>query len=57
MGEGHDYITTMKITADSVKLLVGDYHGQLKLMLSRDREVVKDFGLAHREWIRRKMIR
>ena len=34
----------MKITADGERLLVGDDEGNLKLISSRDGEVIKHFG-------------
>jgi hypothetical protein len=34
----------MKITADGEKLLVGDLEGHLRLISSRDGEVIKCFG-------------
>jgi hypothetical protein len=36
-------ITTMKITADDEKLLVGDYGGSLRLISSTDGKLIKDF--------------
>jgi hypothetical protein len=40
-------ITRMKISADDEKLLVGDRGGHLKLISSRDGELIKDFGRVH----------
>ena len=37
----------MKISADDEKVLVGDRGGHLKLISSRDRELIKDFGRVH----------
>ena len=37
----------MKITADGEKLFIGDSGGQLNLILSRDGELIKDFGRSH----------
>jgi hypothetical protein len=40
-------ITTMKITADGEKLLVGDFRGHLKLTSLTDGKVIKNFGKCH----------
>jgi hypothetical protein len=40
-------IITMKIMADDEKLLVEDSWGHLKLISSRDGEVIKRFGQVH----------
>jgi WD40 repeat protein len=44
------WISAIKITADDEKLLVGDNGGQLKLILSRDGEVIKEFGLIDEDF-------
>jgi WD40 repeat protein len=43
----NNYITRMKITADGEKVLVGDSRGYLKLISSRNGEVIIDFRRAH----------
>jgi WD40 repeat protein len=44
-------ITRIKITADDEGLLVGNDCGHLKLVSSRDGELIKDFGQAHDDYI------
>jgi WD40 repeat protein len=42
-----DLITRMNITADSEKLLFGDFIGNMKLISSRDGKLIKDLGKVH----------